>query len=180
VINKKVELAFNEQIRHELESAYLYQAMVAYFRSTGLDGMAQWMSVQALEELTHAKRFFDHIVDRGGRVVLAALAQPKAEWTSALDAFRDAYKHEQFITGRIADLMRLTSAENDLPGQEMLRWFVSEQVEEEASTSRVVQQLELAGNSGGSLLMLDRELGTRQFTGTLIGPQEATTDAQAV
>ncbi|MEO0077725.1 MAG: ferritin [candidate division WOR-3 bacterium] len=179
-MNKKVELAFNEQIRHELESAYLYQSMVAYFQSAGLEGMAQWMAVQALEELTHAKRFFDHIVERGGRVVLAALAQPKGEWSSALEAFRDAYKHEQFITGRIADLMKLAMAENDLPGQEMLRWFVSEQVEEEASTSRVVQQLELAGTSGGPLLMLDRELGTRQFTGTLIGPQETSTNAPAV
>jgi len=180
MIGRKVEAAFNEQLKHELESAYLYQGMAAWFLSTGLEGMAQWMGVQALEELTHAKRFFDHITSRGGRVVLLALAQPKGEWASGLEAFRDAYKHEQFITGRIGDLMKLAGAENDLAGQEMLRWFVSEQVEEEASTARVVQQLELAGTSGGTLLMLDRELGARQFTGTLIGPQDATTNVPAV
>lgn len=164
MIKKAVQDAFNEQIKYELESAYLYLSMAAYFHSKGLDGMAQWMRVQTQEELVHAMKFFDHIKERDGRVVLAALAQPKAEWSSPLEAFRQAYEHEQFVTSRINELADLALKENDRAAGVFLQWFVTEQVEEEASTSKVTHQLELVGESGQGLLMLDRELGARTFT----------------
>jgi len=164
MINEKIEKAFNEQINNEIFSAYLYYSMSAYFHSIGLDGMAQWMKVQALEELTHAQKFFDHIVERDGRVELGAIEKPQIEWKSPLEAFEAAYKHEQFITGKINELMKLSRDENDYASQGMLQWFVDEQVEEEASTSKIAQQLQMINDSPNALLMLDRELGTRVFT----------------
>jgi len=164
MINKKIEKAFNEQINNEIFSAYLYYSMSAYFHSIGLDGMAQWMQVQALEELTHAQKFFDHIVERDGRVELRAIEKPQVEWKSPLEAFEAAYKHEQFITGKINELMKLSREENDYASQGMLQWFVDEQVEEEASTSKIAQQLRMINDNPNALLMLDRELGTRAFT----------------
>jgi ferritin len=126
--------------------------------------MAQWMHAQTLEELTHAQKFYDHIVDRDGRVALLPLNIKKTEWSSPLEAFQDAYKHEQFITGKINDLVKLAREEKDFAADAMLQWFVDEQVEEEASTSKVVQDLKLVGDNGHGLLMLDRELGARTFT----------------
>jgi len=164
MINEKVRKAFNEQINHEIFSAYLYYSMAAYFHSLGLDGMAQWMRVQVLEELEHAQKFFDHIVERDGKVELGAVEKPQAEWESPLDAFKAAYKHEQFITGKINELMKLSREENDYASQSMLQWFVDEQVEEEASTSKIAQQLEMVKDSPNALLMLDRELGARVYT----------------
>lgn len=164
MIGKKMQEAINEQIKHELESAYLYLSMVAYFHSEGLDGMAQWMRAQTQEELMHAMKFFDHIRDRNGRVELLPLAQPKREWTSPLQAFQEAYQHEQFISSKIDGLVKLAAAEGDHPASILLQWFVTEQVEEEASTSKVAQMLERIGDSGHGLVMLDRELGTRSFT----------------
>ncbi len=161
MISEKMQQALNEQIKHELESAYIYLSMAAYFHSAGLDGMAQWMRVQTREELGHAMKFFDHIKDREGRVELQALAPPKMEWSSPREAFQDAYKHEQFITARINDLVKVAKDEGDLPAGILLQWFVTEQVEEEASTSKVVQMLERVGDSGQGLIMLDRELGQR-------------------
>lgn len=164
MIGKKMQEAMNEQIKHELESAYLYLSMVAYFHSEGLDGMAQWMRAQTQEELVHAMKFFDYIRDRDGRVELLPLAQPKREWTSPLEAFQEAYQHEQFISSKIDGLVKLAAAEGDHPASILLQWFVTEQVEEEASTSKVAQMLERIGDSGHGLVMLDRELGTRSFT----------------
>jgi len=161
MIGKRMQDAMNEQIKHELESAYLYLSMVAYFESTGAEGMAQWMRVQTQEEVGHAMRFFSHITERDGRVELHALAQPKKEWSSPLEAFQAAYEHEQFITGKINDLVKIAAEEGDHAANIMLQWFVTEQVEEEASTSRVAQMLEQVGDSGTGLLMVDRELGTR-------------------
>ncbi|MCD6472837.1 ferritin [Candidatus Aerophobetes bacterium] len=164
MISKKMQDAMNEQIKYELESAYLYLSMAAYFHSLGLDGMAQWMRVQTQEEMVHAMKFFDHIKDRGGRVELLPLAQPKREWSSPLVAFQEAYKHEQFITSKINDLVKIAKEEPDNPANVLLHWFITEQVEEEASTSRVAQALERIGDSGQGLIMLDRELSTRTFT----------------
>ena len=161
MIGKHMQNTMNEQIKHELESAYLYLSMVAYFESTGAEGMAQWMRVQTQEEVGHAIRLFNHIAERDGRVELSGLSKPQKEWASPLEAFQAAYEHEQFITGKINDLVNTAAEEGDHAASIMLQWFVTEQVEEEASTSRVVQMLEQVGDSGTGLLMLDRELGTR-------------------
>ena len=164
MIGKKIRDAFNEQIKHETFSAYLYLQMAAYFHDKGLDGMAQWMHVQALEELTHAMKFFDHIVERGGSVELLAIEKPTKTWKSPLDAFKAALKHEEFITGKINELVKLSNAQKDFASQSMLQWFVDEQVEEEANATKNVQMLEMIGDSGNGLMMVDRELGMRTFT----------------
>ncbi len=164
MIGKKMEEAINQQIKHELESAYLYLSMAAYFHSQGLDGMAQWMRAQTQEEIVHAMKFFDHIKKRDGRVELLPLAQPKKKWRSPLEAFQEAYQHEQFITSKIDELVRLAAQEGDHAAGILLQWFVTEQVEEESSTSKVAQMLEWIGDSGHSLIMMDRELGARTST----------------
>jgi ferritin len=122
------------------------------------------MRAQTQEEMVHAMKFFDHIKDRDGRVELLDLTQLETEWNSPLAAFQAAYEHEQFITGKINDLVKLAAEENDYAANALLQWFVTEQVEEEASTSKVAQMLERIGDSGNGLIMLDRELGTRTFT----------------
>jgi ferritin len=161
MINQRMQGAMNDQIKHETFSAYLYFSMAAYFHDTGLDGMAQWMKTQAQEELGHALRFFNHIIERGGRVELQALEQPERAWASPLDAFKAALKHEEFITGRINELASIADEENDRAAGIMLQWFVSEQVEEEDSVMKVISMLELIGSEGHGLLMADRELGQR-------------------
>jgi len=162
MIGEKVQAAFNEQFRHEAGSAYLYLSEAAWFNSHGFEGMAHWMVVQFGEETKHAMMFFDELHDRAGKVDLPAIARPKAAWRSPLDAFRDAYKHEQFITGKINDLVKLAAKEGDLAAVEFLQWFVNEQVEEEAQVLKIVQALELVGESGAGLIMLDKELGERK------------------
>jgi len=165
MIGEKMQDAMNQQIKHELESAYIYLSMCAYFHSLGLDGMAQWMRGQTDEEVMHAMKFFDHINGRDGKVELLPLSQPEKDWDSPLAAFQAAYKHEQFITGKINDLAKLAVDENDFAAGSMLKWFIDEQVEEEANTSAVVQTLERIGDSGHGLVMVDRELGARQVLG---------------
>ena len=161
MINEKIQQAMNEQIKHEFESAYLYLAMSAWFTAQGWDGMAQWMRVQAKEEQAHAMKFYGHILEREGRLDLAALAKPKTEWSSPQNAFEEALKHEQFITGKINALMALSQETGDFASRSMLIWFVDEQVEEEASASKIVQTLSRIGSSGSGLVMIDRKLGKR-------------------
>lgn len=164
MLNKKIEAAFNEQMNAEMYSAYLYLSMGAYFESTGMAGFANWMRVQAQEEMVHALKFFDHINERGGRVRLKAIDGPENEWDSPVAAFEHVYEHEQKVTGLINNLVNLAVEEKDHASRSFLQWFVDEQVEEEDSASTVLDRLKLIGDNGNGLFMMDRELGQRVFT----------------
>lgn len=172
MIKKKIRDAFNKQIQHETFSAYLYLSMTAYFNSLGFDGMAQWMRVQTMEELSHAMKFFDHINERGATVELLEIEKPQAKWRSPLEAFKAALKHEEFITGKINALAKLVENEGDYASKSLIQWFIDEQVEEEANASKNVQMLEMVEDSGNGLLMVDRELGARIFTMPASGGEE--------
>ena len=176
MIGQRIQKAMNEQIMHETGSAYLYFSMAAYFHAKGFDGMAQWMKAQAQEEIGHALRFFNHINDRGGRIELLAIDKPQKEWDSPLAGFKAALGHEEFITGKINELVKIAREENDNAADITLQWFVTEQIEEEDSVSKVIDMLEMIGESGYGLLMADRELGQR-MTGPL--PTAGTESAAA-
>ncbi|MBN2428803.1 MAG: ferritin [Deltaproteobacteria bacterium] len=163
MIGEKLGKAMNDQIKHELESYYIYLSMAAYFESISLDGMGHWMRCQAHEEMIHAMKFFGHIIDRGGKVVLQDLKQIKTEWSSPLEVFKDAFEHEQFISSRINDLTTIARKEKEYASEPLLSWFSDEQVEEEASTGKIADQLELVEDNKSALLLLDRELGARAF-----------------
>ena len=161
MISVKIEEALNEQINAELYSAYLYLSMSAYFESVNLQGFANWMRSQTQEELTHAMRIFDFVNKRGGKVTLKAIAEPAAKWESPLAVFEAAYKHEQFVTGRIDDLVNLSAREKDHATHNFLQWFVKEQAEEEASVNNIVQKLKVIKDTPGGLFLIDAELAKR-------------------
>ncbi len=164
MLSEKMQDALNGQLNAELYSAYLYVSMAAYFESANLPGFANWMRVQAQEEVAHTDKFYTYINERGGRVILRPIDGPPAEWDSPLAVFEAAYAHEQKVTGLIGDLVNLAASENDHATNICLQWFVTEQVEEEASADEVVQKLKLVGDVAGGLYMLDREMGQRVFT----------------
>ena len=174
MLNKRLEEALNRQLNAELYSAYFYLSMSAYFRNTGLDGFARWMQVQAMEEMNHVMKFYDFICDRGGRVVMHPIEGPPSDWDSPLAVFEATVAHEERVTGLINDLVNLAVEEKDHATNNFLQWFVSEQVEEEASANEAAQKLRLVDQSQGGLFMLDRELGARIFTpppgSTIFGP----------
>lgn len=173
MISKKIEEALNGQIKEELYSAYLYLSMSAWFETINLSGFANWMRVQNQEEQMHAMKIFDYINERGGKVKLQKIDEPAYVWKSPLDAFEAAYKHEQHITGCINDLVYLAIDEKDRATQIFLDWFVNEQVEEEATSDDIVQQLKLVGDKGQGIFMIDRELRTRAFVPSAQSDQNA-------
>ncbi|HNU54141.1 MAG TPA: ferritin [Candidatus Syntrophosphaera sp.] len=164
MISKTLEKAINEQINKELFSEYLYISMQAWFANENLDGMASWMKAQSEEEHFHAMKFFDYLIERGGKVELMAIEKPEVDFGNPLKAFKAALEHEQFVTKSINNLMDIAISENDHASRGFLQWYVDEQVEEEASVDRIVSQLEMIGDNMHGILMLDRELSSRTFT----------------
>ena len=160
---ERLNQAINAQVKYELESSYLYLSAAAYFHSINLDGMAHWMRCQAHEEMIHAMKFFDHIMDRGGEVTLLDLKQLKTEWTSPLNAWQDAYGHEQKVTQNIHDLTTIAREDREYSSEPLLSWFLDEQIEEEAAASKIMDQVEMMGDNPHGILMMDKELSGRAF-----------------
>ena len=163
MISKKMQDALNKQINEEMYSSYLYLQMSAYFASANLPGMANWMYVQSQEETVHAMKLYNFVAGRGGKVILQAIKAPASEWEGPLAIFEAAYGHECHISGCIDDLVKLARQEGDNATEIMLQWFVTEQVEEEASADEVVKKLKLMADTPGGLFMLDQELAARVF-----------------
>ena len=151
----------NDQINKELYSSYLYLSMAAYFEDKNLPGFAHWMRIQEAEEREHAMKFYDFILERGGKVTLKAIDAPKTEWKSTLEVAEEVAAHEAKVTASIHALYELALKEKDYPAQVMLQWFITEQVEEEKNAAEIVANLKLIEDRGTAVLMLDHRLGKR-------------------
>jgi ferritin len=160
-MSDQLAAAFNRQIAAEFSAAYKYLAMAAYFDGLDLSGMAHWMEVQHEEEIVHARKFFDFVLERDEEVVLDAIPAPPQSFSSPEEAFAAALGSEQSVTGMIHDLYRLAQEEGDYASVPLLQWFVEEQNEEEASVSRILQRVRMAADNPAAMLVLDRELGER-------------------
>jgi len=161
MLSKRVEEALNKQVNTELFSSYLYLAMAADFEAKNFPGIAHWLKVQAKEENGHGMKFYEYISDRRGRIALAAIAAPQAEWATPLAAFEAVLAHEEKVTGLINALVALAAEVKDNATAVLLQWFVTEQVEEEKNADAIVQQLKRIGDSPHGLIMLDRALAQR-------------------
>jgi ferritin len=161
-MKKNITDIINKQVNAELYSAYLYLGMAAWCQSQNLGGFAHWLKVQAKEETGHGMKFYKYLEDRSADIALKAIDAPPARWNSVLAVFAEAYKHEQKVTGMIYDMVDLATREKDHATVSMLKWFVDEQVEEEAQTLEIVNKLKMIGESKGSLLYLDKALAKRE------------------
>ena len=162
MLSAAMEEALNSQLNAEFYSSYLYLAMCAQQQANGLNGAANWLGVQAKEELTHAVKFYDYINQAGGRVLLAAIQAPQAEWPSPLATFEYVLNHERHVTSLINTLVIIAEGESDQVTRQFLQWFIDEQVEEEESAGNVVSMLSSAGSDVRMLGQVDAELSLRR------------------
>ena len=164
MLDTRMEEAVNRQINAEIYSGYLYLSMAAQFADLGMAGGQNWMTVQYQEELSHAQKMFDYVIERGGRVTLAPIEGPQTKWETGLQMFEGAYAHEQKVTALINDLTTLALELKDHATHNFLQWFIAEQVEEEATASDMVQKFTMAGEHPAGMYQLDKELAARVFT----------------
>lgn len=164
MLSNKIEDALNEQVNAEFWSAYLYLSMACHFEAEGLTGIANWFRIQFQEEQAHAQIFMNYINSRGGRVQLMPIAAVPTKWDSPLAAYRDTLAHENKVSTLINNLYALTEAEHDYATRTALGWFISEQVEEEETARDLIDKLQLIGDNGYGLYMLDKELAARTYT----------------
>lgn len=162
MISKTMQDAINDQINKETFSSYLYLSMAAWFEGQNLPGFGNWLRIQAEEEREHAMKLYDHLLERGGKVQLKAIDAPQTEWASTLEAVKEVLAHEQKVTKSIHDLYEVAQKEKDYPAQVMLHWFISEQVEEEASAAAILENVQRIEARETAILMMDHRLSKRE------------------
>jgi len=163
MISENLVKALSDQVNAELYSSYLYLAMSAYTEDTGLKGAANWLYVQAREEMAHAIHMYQYILDRDAAPGLYAIEQPEVSFKDLKDIFEKVHAHEQKVTQRINSIATLAMKENDHACYQFIMWYVNEQVEEESNVTDILAKLELIGDSRPHLLNLDQEFSTRVF-----------------
>jgi ferritin len=161
MIGKAMQDAINDQINKELFSSYLYLSMAAFLEARNLPGFAHWMRIQEGEEREHAMKFFEFVVETGGRVDLKAIEAPRGSWNSTLDLFEEVAEHEAKVTASINALYELALKEKDYPAQVLLHWFINEQVEEERNAAEIVASLKMIEARETAVLQLDHRLSKR-------------------
>ncbi len=164
MISERLNKLLNEQVQKEFYSAYLYLGMEAYFAEQNLDGFANFFRVQVQEERDHAMKFFNYINEKGGKVELLQIDAPLLNFKTAEEVFENTLKHEQFVTQSIYNIINAAIEEKDHATNQFLQWFVSEQVEEEATAEKNLRKLQLIKNDSSGLFMLDAELAQRVYT----------------
>lgn len=163
MLSERLLNELNQQMNFEFHSAHVYLALAAYCAAEDLDGFANFFLVQAEEEKFHAMKFFHYINDRGARAVVTGMPDPRNDFSAILEVFKYAYQHEKIVTKKIYTLADLAQEERDHATQQFLNWFISEQVEEEATFDSIVTKLERIHTDNAALYIFDSELAKRTF-----------------
>ena len=163
MLSEKLEKSLNDQITFEFYSSYTYLAMAAFCEASDLSGFANFFRVQAKEELDHAMKFYDYVFQKGGRVILGEIEEPKKEYESMIDVFETGLEHERLVTSRIYDITDIATEEREHATISFLKWFIDEQVEEEDNFSSLLKKVKRCEGNSAALYMLDDELATRTY-----------------
>ncbi len=171
-MTQKVIDVINNQIKEEFYSSYLYLALSAQLEAWNFKGAANWMLIQAKEEVDHAMGFFKFLTERGVAVKLEAIKKPEANVKNIQEVFEAGLKHEKFVTSLIGNIYEVAQAEKDYALISFIKWYIDEQVEEEANATEMIDKIKLIGSDGSALYLVDKDLAARVYVPS--GPYAAT------
>jgi ferritin len=159
-----ISKALSAQVNAEYYSAYLYLTMSAWADNQGLKGVANWLFVQAKEEMAHGTHIYEHLLERGEQVTFSDIKKPETEFKSIKEVFEKVSSHEKHVTELINNIASLALHENDHATYNFILWYVNEQIEEESTADDLLRKITQIGDNLGLLYSFDAELATRTFT----------------
>ena len=164
MLEKKIAELINDQINKELYSAYLYLDFAVYYEETGLDGFANWYTVQAQEERDHALLMLKYLQNNGEHVTLKTIDKPDKVLADKLEVLKMGLEHEQYVTGLIHNIYDAAYTARDFRTMQFLDWFVKEQGEEEKNAEDMIRKMTLFGDDAKGLYMLNSEMAARVYS----------------
>ncbi len=158
MISNDMSEKLNDQINREMYSAYFYLGLSAQAETANLKGAAAWFFAKYGEEMEHALKIYRYLIDQDADVSFTGIAAPPSNSEGVLHMFEQTLEHEREVTGAINELVDQALTEKDHATNVFLQWFVTEQIEEEATVNDILGRLRLFGDQGQGLFMIDNEL----------------------
>lgn len=152
IIKPNVAEALNTQITNEFTNMFAYLAISAYFDDQGLPELAAFFLRQSEDERLHAMKIFDFLLETGAKPTLTGVPSSQNDFVNTEAAVQYAFDQELKTTGQINDLVSIAMAESDHTTHNFLQWFVTEQVEEVDTMTRLLQTIR---HAQGNLLRVE-------------------------
>ena len=159
MLSSNVIKLLNDQMNLEFYSSNLYLQMSAWCEQNGFEGAAKFLSAHAAEEMQHMRKLFTYLNETGALAVITAIEAPAHVYKSLKEIIELTYEHEKLITSKINELVGKTFEEKDYSAFNFLQWYVAEQHEEEKLFSGILDKLNLLGEDGKGLFLIDKDLG---------------------
>ena len=156
MLSEKMLNILNEQTEKEAYASQLYLSMASWAEAKGLEGISEWFYAQSEEEREHMLKFIRYVNERGGHAIVPKVDLPPKDFPSVKAVFEASLEHEQMVTAAINDIVALSLEERDFTTNNWIQWFVTEQLEEEASVNGILDKLSLLGD--GPLYHFDRDI----------------------
>ncbi|MEZ5023687.1 MAG: ferritin [Chitinophagales bacterium] len=158
MLDKKIEEILNRQIAIEGQASYKYLALASWCDNKGFAGAARFLFEHSDEERMHMMKLLNYVIDKGGKVVVPAVEQPRSDFKNIKEVFEYAYTGEQSVTAAINEIVSLSLKLNDHTTNNFIQWYVNEQLEEENLYRQILDRIELIGEGGNALYLIDLEI----------------------
>lgn len=159
MLSQNVIELLNKQMNLEFYSSNLYLQMSAWCEQNGFEGTAKFLATHAAEEMQHMRKLFTYLGETGALAIIEPIDAPPHQYHSLKQVLEITYEHEKLITQKINQLVGLTFEEKDYSAFHFLQWYVAEQHEEEKLFSGILDKLNLIGDDGKGLYLIDKDLG---------------------
>ncbi|MCW5518901.1 ferritin [Aureitalea sp. L0-47] len=165
-MHASIENLLNDQIKVEATASMHYLAMASWADAEGFSGVANFFYAQSEEEREHMLKLVKFVNERGGKVVVPALDQPTDKFTSLKALFEKFLDSEVFVTKQINTIIDTCLEQKDYNTNNFMQWYVTEQLEEEATARTLLDKLNIIGDNNSGYYLFDRDIES------FIQPQE--------
>lgn len=163
MLSNTIQQAINKQIKVEADSSQIYLAMASWAEVQGFEGISAFMYKQSDEERMHMLKLVKYANQRGGEAKIPNVIEPVLDCSSFKALFTQLFEHEVMVSQSINELVHISLQEQDYATHNFLQWYVSEQIEEEATARTILDKINLIGDDKGGLYLFDNDM--KSFSG---------------
>ncbi len=157
-MNTSIQQLLNDQIKYEASASMQYLAMASWADTKGYNGVADFFYSQSEEERLHMTKLVKFVNERGGGVVIPELEKPESDFKSLNVLFETFLNSEVFVTEQINKIIFECLEKKDYNVHNFMQWYVTEQLEEEATARTLLDKLTIIGDDKSGHYLFDRDI----------------------
>lgn len=153
-----ISSALQQEYTFERLSSAVYLGLAAAADSASWLGFATWFKKNAAEELEHAGKFYDYMLDRDLVPQVDEIASiGVAGDDSPLGWMKLALMQEQKVTANVSAMFADAVQAGDGQTVAFLMWFLDEQTKSERFLTDIIRMLEVAAGDVAAIRQIQKE-----------------------